>query len=138
MHCIGPLSRNQEIHKLESIQRKAARFVKNDYGRTSSVSQMMQELGWKPPQERRREPRLIMMYKILNNLVAIPPTDHLTFNPRQPRNKHGQQLLHKTCQIDNYKFSFFPNTIKDWNSLTEAEVGCLNLGQFKTAVQKKI
>ena len=62
-----------EIQQIEAIQRKAARFVKADYSRYSSVSQMMAELGWKPLHTRRREQRLTMMFKIINNLVAIPP-----------------------------------------------------------------
>ena len=41
---------------------------------------MIQELGWKPLQQWRREQRDILIYKILNNLVAIHPIDHLYFN----------------------------------------------------------
>ena len=67
----------KEISQIEKIQRNAARFVKNNYSRHSSVTQMMHDLKWKPLESRRRENRLVLLYKIINNLVAIPPDKHL-------------------------------------------------------------
>ena len=32
--------------KIEMVQRRAARFVTNDYGQTSSVTEMIANLGW--------------------------------------------------------------------------------------------
>ena len=37
------------INKLENVQRSAARFVSNDYRRTSSVTSMIQKVGWQTP-----------------------------------------------------------------------------------------
>jgi hypothetical protein len=65
-------------YRLESIQRRTARFSYNDYGRTTSVTEMMKKLDWKPLSERRREQRLILMYKIVNDLIAIPAETHIT------------------------------------------------------------
>ena len=39
--------------KIESVQRPAARFVKSRYSRYSSVSDMLDELGWTPVSQRR-------------------------------------------------------------------------------------
>jgi len=39
------------ISKLEVVQRRAARWVKHDYGQTSSVTAMMQSLHWRTNQE---------------------------------------------------------------------------------------
>ena len=64
--------------KVEAVQRRAARFCFNDYSRTSSVSLMMQELGWEDLQTRRQQNKAIMMYKIVNNLVDIPADQYLT------------------------------------------------------------
>ena len=49
---------DKDINKLENIQRRSARFVKGDYRTTSSVTQMLQELGWQDLQSRRRDLRL--------------------------------------------------------------------------------
>jgi len=51
-----------DINKLENIQRRSARFVKGDYRTTSSVTQMLQELGWQDLQSRRRNLRLALLY----------------------------------------------------------------------------
>ena len=59
------------INKIESVQRRAARFTLSRYRRTSSVSAMLAELNWQTLAERRRLARLTMFYKIHYNLVAI-------------------------------------------------------------------
>ena len=128
----------KDIEKIEKVQRNAARFVKSDYTRQSSVSSMMRDLNWKPLHLRRRESRLVLFYKIVNNLVAIPPENHLVENKRNLRNTHNKQFLHKRVHVDPYKYSFFPKTIIEWNSLEEQEVNCLSLGQFKAVLQRNI
>ena len=54
------------------IQQKAARFVFNDFARLSSVSTMLEFLGWDSLEKRRDQLTLIMLFKIINNHVAIP------------------------------------------------------------------
>ena len=100
---------DKEIKQLEKIQRNAARFVKRDYSRHSSVTSMMNDLNWKPLHSRRRECRLILLYKIINNLVAIPPVKHLSFKQTKYnlRSKHSKQITIKSADVDSYKFSFF-------------------------------
>ena len=52
---------DKEISQIEKIQRNAARFVKRDYSRHSSVTKMMSDLNWRPLQLRRRDSRLIIL-----------------------------------------------------------------------------
>ncbi|CAC5408524.1 unnamed protein product [Mytilus coruscus] len=105
----------KDINRIESIQRRAARFVCKDYRRTSSVASMMKHLGWKPLVERRREQRLVLLYKIVNDLVAIPTEHHIEFNTRPSRTSNVKQLKLLSANTDIYKHSFFPETIIDWN-----------------------
>ena len=64
----------KDINKLENIQRRSARFVnKGDYPTTSSVTQMLQELGWQDLQSRRRDLRLALLYKVVMGHVGIQP-----------------------------------------------------------------
>ena len=51
--------------------RTAARFVKNNYGQTSSVTQMLKELGWESLADRRRHLILAFLYEIINHLAAV-------------------------------------------------------------------
>ena len=125
---------DKDINQLERIQRNAARFIKNDYSRHSSVTSLMKALKWQPLHTRRKEKRLILMFKIINNLVAIPP-DNLQFNQRPHRNKHNKQILVKQSNVDSYKFSFTPRTIIDWNNLAQREVDCQTVNSFKAVLQ---
>ena len=55
----------------------AARWVKHNYGQTSSVTEMMQSLHWRRLDQRRIDIKLSLMYKITPNLIAIPISDFL-------------------------------------------------------------
>ena len=50
----------RNIDKLEAVQRKAARFVLNDYARTSSVTTMLTTLRWDTLQRRRHIAKIAM------------------------------------------------------------------------------
>ena len=57
--------------KIEMMQRRAARFVKSRYTRYSSVSDMLDVLGWPPLSQRRQEARLILFYIIINGMAQV-------------------------------------------------------------------
>ena len=65
---------NQE--KSEMVQRRAARFVKSRFRRTDSVTAMLEELGWPTLSKRRKDARLILFHKIINNYLAQVPHEH--------------------------------------------------------------
>ena len=69
--------RQKDIDKLEKIQRAAARFVTQNYRQTASVTSLIQNLGWTDLKTRRKNSRLLCMFKILNELVEIPINDRL-------------------------------------------------------------
>jgi hypothetical protein len=56
-----------ETHKLEQVQRRAARFVHNNYTERTPgrVTHMVQNLSWQSLQQRRYNNRLIM-FKIIH------------------------------------------------------------------------
>jgi hypothetical protein len=79
------------------------RYVQNNYHNTSSVTSMIDTLGWPTLAERRLKTRLIMLFKITHALIAIPniiliPTDSRT------RKSHNQTFRHITTQKDTYKW----------------------------------
>ena len=96
-----------DIDRLERVQRRAARFVFNDYKPLSSVTSMVSQHGWKPLAERRREHRLSLLYKIINGLVAIPADTHLHFNTRNTRISNSKSLKLPICTTDTSKHFFF-------------------------------
>jgi ribonuclease P/MRP protein subunit RPP40 len=105
------------IDQLESVQRRAARWVKRDFGRTSSVDNMLSSLNWRTLALRRIDQRLVMFYNIIHNQVAIPLPDYLKSNTRSSRTTHSQSFVHVPTSSDYHKFSFFPRTVIHWNAL---------------------
>jgi len=124
----------KDIDRIENVQRRGARFVKKDYRRTSSVTSIMNELGWKPLAHRRREQRLTLLFKIIHGLVAIPANDHIAFNKRPSRTGHSQQIKIIATNTDIFKNSFFPRTIRDWNLLPESAIKSDTVDSFKDSI----
>ena len=60
------------IGKLEMVQRRAARFAYQNYRRNASPSAILNELGWETLAEMRTRSKVILMYKIKNDLIDIP------------------------------------------------------------------
>ena len=87
--------------KVETVQCRAARFVKSRYSRYSSVSDMLGVLGWTPLSQRRQEARLILFYKIINGLAQVPLEGILIKAYKGIRRKHSmkfRQIGHTTSQ----------------------------------------
>ena len=107
--------------KIEMVQRRAARFVTNDYGRTSSVIDLLANLGWDTLQKRRDIARLSVMYRIVHELVDIPVEPFLT--PSTSMTRGHDSRFHQIRTLNTtYQHSFFPGTIVFWNQLPQTAV----------------
>ena len=107
----------RNIYKIEMVQRRAARFVCGRYHNTSSVSEMLQDLEWPSLQQRREMLRLVLFYKIHHNLVIFDTSPYITPALRATRNTHHQGYHIPTSTKEYHRNSFFPRTVKVWNSL---------------------
>ena len=76
-------------------------------------------LKWESLQKRRKDNRLILLYKGLKGKARIP-TDDLIPKTRRGRNQHSLAFQIPSASKDVYKYSFFPQTIRDWNDLPES------------------
>ena len=105
-------------NKIEMVQRRAARYVCNRYHNTSSITDMFQTLTWPTLQQCRLKTKLIMFYKIVHHIVAVPTTILIPTDSRI-RQSHPFTYRHLHAFKDSYKYSFFPNTIIYWNLLPQ-------------------
>ena len=119
--------------KIEMVQRRAARFTLNRYRNRSSVTEMLEELGWQSLQERRKQARLCMLYKIKHDMVAIDAKQYITPMNRPTRHTNSQAyvVLSKST-VDYHQQSFFPRTVREWNSLPESTVSAPSLPSFRS------
>jgi len=145
---------------IETIQRKAARFISGDYKSRDHgcVTRMLKQLELPPLQDRRKMARLTFFFKVAEGLVPAMPTDtYLTpirgkrlIKPKKLDNYitknivENQAINHHKCfkpissKSDQFEHSFFPRTIIDWNNLDSAVVCAVTVQSFifKTALQQ--
>lgn len=121
----------KHIQLLELVQRRAARYVFNNYtDRTPGcVTQMVKDLHWETLEERRRSGRLCMLYRITNNLVDIEPSIYLQASDNRTR---GQaRFFQQRIEYPAYRNSFFPHTAREWNSLPSSVTEATSLEGFR-------
>ena len=74
-----------------------------------------------------------MFYKIVHRYVALElPNEVVLFNTIT----RGHNMKYRTpfCRVDEYKNSFYPVTIRLWNTLPEDIIYSNSLRQFCTSV----
>ena len=125
-------------NRVEMVQRRAARFVSNKFGRghyKDSVTEMLNNLKWVPLSERRKQFRLSMLYKVHNRLLPITfgnalQTQTSTYNGEQNEIKF---IVPRSNTIA-HRNSFLPRTILEWNSLPYGVAQQPSLNSFKMAL----
>ena len=117
------------IHAVEMLQQKVARFACNDFARLSSVTSMLEHLGWDTLEQRRNQLTLLTLYKIINKLVENSHHHILTKAFASTRNStskyshlYSRQLIH---------INFFPRPIRLWNSLPNHIIQTTSYDSFK-------
>ena len=96
------------INKFEKVQRRAARWVSNDYSSYSSVTDMLSNLGWRSLENRRTDMPLALFYKIVYGLVAITLPSYFEHPEVYTRHMHSlsyRQIHTSVCTINTH-FSY--------------------------------
>ena len=124
------------IAHFHAIQRRAARFVRGDYSRTSSVSSITRELGWASLESRRTVHDLTLFYKIHSGAVIIqfPPELVSTVRRTRASQQHNRTFIHPCTSVDSYKYSFFVRTVPYWNSLPPSVINANSTTSFFSQV----
>ena len=89
--------------ELEKVQNSAARFVtRNSVYETGSMTGIHGQLKWESLKKRRKDNRLILLYKGLKGKARIPTDDLI------PRNQHSLAFQIPSASKDFYNYNFFP------------------------------
>ena len=85
---------------------------------------ILEEVKWESLKKRRKGSRLIMLYQGLKGAASIPTNtrNHLSLAFQTP-----------LAGTDIYKSSCFPQTITDWNSLTDSLISVSEWGKDSVA-----
>ena len=129
-------SQRKKTHQLEKIKRRGARWTTSYYDYRSSVSAMLDQVGWRTLKQRHADARLYPFYKIVYGLVTVPLPDYIQPIHRVSRYCHSMTLRKIQISRNYYKYSFFPLVIVQWNALPESVASLQDLESFKLAVSK--
>ena len=106
--------------ELEKVQNRAARFVTgNNVFETGGMAGILGQLKWESLKKRRKDSRLILLYKGLKGKARIP-TDDLIPKNRRCRNQHSLAFQIPSASKEAYNSSFLPQTTRDWNDLPDS------------------
>ena len=118
--------------KLEAVQRRAARFVTGQYQRTVSVTGLLQQLRWQSLADRRLQARLAMLYRIVNEQVAIPLSLFTALPGRSATRGAATKFMVPQCRTLTYKATFVPSIIPIWNRLPQEVISSPSIEAFKS------
>ena len=124
-----------DIHRLDMVQRRGARYVCNKFHRRDSITKILDKLNWPPLAQRRETARLSTLYKIAAGDTLIDPSERLLPLARRSRHYNSRSFLIPSCRTDVLKYSFFPRTIAEWNRLPEAAMEAEGLEGFKAFIK---
>ena len=101
-------------------------MTRNYVYETGSMTGILGQLKWESLKKRRKDNRLTLLYKGLKGKARIP-TDDLIPKTRRGRNQPSLAFQIPSASKDVYKYSFFPQTIRDWNDLPESLISSSEL-----------
>ena len=110
-------------NQIERVQRAAARYVCNNYDYTCSVTQMFSNLNWHTLEHRRMQNSVLLLYKIQHHIVSV---DHHHLVSTRNFN-----FLIPQSRTQYHINSFFPRSIRYWNSLPTYVQSSPSLSTFK-------
>ena len=131
---------DKQKDELEKVQRRAARVVTNRHRYTSSVTDMLDDLKWETLEQRRKDARLILMYKVLKGDVSIV-CQELKLSISRPRRgiaAHSKNLDRCTCGTSYRLNAFLPRTVRDWNALPEEVVTAACAKDFRQKLSELV
>ena len=85
--------------------RKYIRFLKQQSQKFHQINYMLQHLKWCSLENRRRDARLVMIYKISHDKVAVSKWDRFSPPLRHSKNMHSQSYQIPLCRTQQRKAS---------------------------------
>ena len=114
----GILFLQSDIHKIEIVQGKAARFISGDYKSRESdcVTRMLKDHELPLLEKRRKQLRLALKFKVVEGLIKVKYVSHViktvklhTLSSHELKN--SRCFNSKRCNTTIYKNSLFVRTV---------------------------
>ena len=130
----------KDILVLESVQKRAARWVCNSWLNPSRYSWSptsdicISSLGW-PSIMTRLTVSCLLFFDLLHNRFAMSFSDYFEFNTSSTKS-HSMTLVCKQSVVNAYRYSFFVKFIFIWNRLPFSVVSVSSRSVFRSSVYK--
>ena len=127
---------------LESIQRRAVVICTGAMRRTEALK-LERETGWESLSLRRERAKLCWFFSFCNVGAPSYLQGKIIFAPESSRitrssSNNGRRVLEKTCRLECFRKSFFPDCAARWNALPQ-ELRVMNsCSQFKVELARHI
>ena len=125
--------------RLEKLQLEAARIV-TGLTMYANISSIYDECGWEKLSVRREQRKLSLFYKIVNGDAPEYLSDILPNTVDQTNNynlRTGRNFTLPSARLSIYQSSYFPSTIRLWNSLDSNIRESPNSNIFKYRLKSK-
>ena len=131
--CCSMGSIHANKHTQTRVHSSEAVFITNNYTTIFGIpTHIKQQINMDHLTLRRQAHRLTIMYKITNNHIDIDKQEYLHHaNTHRTRNTHNQKYITYHANTDCYLHSYFPRTIRDWNSLPQHITAANTTATFK-------
>ena len=116
-----------DTQHLEKVQRRAARWVLNNFSRCSSITNMLQQLSWPSLQVRHKICRLQTLFKIIHNEYSLSIPSYYLEMERATRQYHLRRYILPTSSTNIFQQSFYFRSIRNWSALPPRSITLTNL-----------
>lgn len=129
----------EESNMLEAVQVEAARIILG-VTKLCNINKMYGDLGWESLSNRREKHRLILFYKMKNNLTPAFLSDLV---PEQVQDsshynlRNADDYLAINARTSLYRNSFLPTAVREWNNLSPDIKSSPTLAIFKSNMKNK-
>ena len=134
--CVWDPHQQNQIDQIERVQKRAARFVTGNHELIhGNTEKNMKSLGWDSLEERRARSKLTTLYKARTGAISIPIEDLIISNTRT---RQSSNYFIPYSSVNSHLHSFYPSTIRLWNSIPPDTQSAVSIESFKGSIGKII
>ena len=118
--------------QIERVQHRFSRLFPDL--RLLPYRERLKDLNLYSLRTRRLRYKLIFLYKMLNNLIDLDPTDFFVFSTSSSLRGNSLRLIPPSSSKDCRRHFFTVDTVFHWNNMLDVEVKVPNVVSFKRSV----
>jgi len=128
----------KHINALEKVQKHFTKRIPSLANLSYPERLYIAALDLEPLELRRLKSDLVLYYKCLNDLIALPSSEYFTVSNFTSQARTGGRLFRPLCPTKLYENDFFNRCISCWNFLSYTVVNASSISCFKRLLYLKL